>query len=178
MVNLREKPYYLNDEQIQWVEDTIAGMTIEEKIGQLFVNMVGNEEERKPENIKKVLDTYHPGAIRYHNAPKDVLWDMANCLQESTKIPLLIASNCEQGRETAGVGGGTLIANGAAMAAIDSEDAVYEMATISAREATAVGCNWELRSDRGYPLPTGEIRSFSSVPSMIIRTMQRRSSKG
>ena len=28
MVNLREKPYYLNDEQIQWVEDTIAGMTI------------------------------------------------------------------------------------------------------------------------------------------------------
>ena len=42
MVNLREKPYYLNDEQIQWVEDTIAGMTIEEKIGQLFVNMVGN----------------------------------------------------------------------------------------------------------------------------------------
>ena len=44
MVNLREKPYYLNDEQIQWVEDTIAGMTIEEKIGQLFVNMVGNAE--------------------------------------------------------------------------------------------------------------------------------------
>ena len=57
MVNLREKPYYLNDEQIKWVEDTIAGMPIEEKIGQLFVNMVGNAEERKPENTKKVLDT-------------------------------------------------------------------------------------------------------------------------
>ena len=52
MVNLREKPYYLNEEQIQWVEDTIAGMTTEEKIGQLFVNMVANAEERKPENIK------------------------------------------------------------------------------------------------------------------------------
>ena len=49
MVNLREKPYYLNEEQIQWVEDTIAGMTTEEKIGQLFVNMVANAEERKPE---------------------------------------------------------------------------------------------------------------------------------
>ena len=59
MVNLREKPYYLNDEQIQWVEDTIAGMTIEEKIGQLFVNMVGNAEERKPENIKKEIGRAH-----------------------------------------------------------------------------------------------------------------------
>ena len=24
MVNLKEKPYYLNDRQIQWVEDTIV----------------------------------------------------------------------------------------------------------------------------------------------------------
>ena len=31
MVNLKEKPYYLNDQQIAWVEETIANMTIEEK---------------------------------------------------------------------------------------------------------------------------------------------------
>ena len=36
MVDLRQKPYYLNEEQIKWVEDTIASMTVEEKIGQLF----------------------------------------------------------------------------------------------------------------------------------------------
>ena len=172
MVNLREKPYYLNDEQIKWVEDTIAGMTIEEKIGQLFVNMVGNAEERKPENIKKVLDTYHPGAIRYHNAPKEELWDMANCLQENTKIPLLIASNCEQGGN-GGVGGGTPIANGAAMAAIDSEDAVYEMATISAREAAAVGCNWNFAPivDILYNWRNTivQLRAFNDNPDDIIR---------
>ena len=118
MVNLKEKPYYLNDRQIQWVEDTIAAMTLEEKIGQLFVNMVANEEERKPENIKKVLDTYHPGAIRYHNAPKEELWDMADCLQKTSKVPLLIASNCEAGGNV-GMQGGTALANGAAMAAMD-----------------------------------------------------------
>ena len=33
MVNLREKPYYLNEEDMKWVEDTIASMTDEEKIG-------------------------------------------------------------------------------------------------------------------------------------------------
>ena len=41
MVDLTKKPYYLNEEQIKWVEETIASMTVEEKIGQLFVNMVG-----------------------------------------------------------------------------------------------------------------------------------------
>lgn len=51
MVDLRKKPYYLSEEQVQWVEDTINSMTIEEKIGQLFVNMV---TDRSPEALKEV----------------------------------------------------------------------------------------------------------------------------
>lgn len=172
MVNLKEKPYYLNEEQIQWVEDTIVGMTDEEKIGQLFVNMVANEEERKPENIKKVLDTYHPGAIRYHNAPKEELWDMADCLQKTTKIPLLIASNCEAGGN-GGTLGGTPIANGAAMAAINSENAVYRMAEVSAREAAAVGCNWNFAPvvDLTYNWRNTivQLRAFNHDPDDVIR---------
>ena len=141
MVDLRQKPYYLNEEQIKWVEDTIASMTVEEKIGQLFVNMVANADERRPEAIQAMLSTYHPGAIRYHNAPKEELWDMAKNLQDFSKIPLLIASNCEMGGN-GGVNEGTTLANGAAMAAMDSEEEVYRMAAISAKESEAVGCNW------------------------------------
>ena len=172
MVNLREKPYYLNDEQIKWVEDTIASMTIEEKIGQLFVNMVANEEERKPENIKKVLDTYHPGAIRYHNAPKEELWEMANCLQQTTKVPLLIASNCEAGGN-GGTKGGTPIANGAAMAAIDLEEEVFRMAEVAAREAAAIGCNWNFAPVVDLPYNWRntiiQLRAFNDNPEDVIR---------
>lgn len=172
MVNLREKPYYLNDEQIKWVEDTIASMTIEEKIGQLFVNMVANEEERKPENIKKVLDTYHPGAIRYHNASKEELLDMTNCLQQTTKIPLLIASNCEAGGN-GGTKGGTPIANGAALAAIDSEDAVLQMAEVAAKEAAAIGCNWNFAPIVDLPYNWRntiiQLRAFNNNPDDVIR---------
>lgn len=172
MVNLKEKPYYLNDRQIQWVEDTIAAMTLEEKIGQLFVNMVANEEERKPENIKKVLDTYHPGAIRYHNAPKEELWDMADCLQKTSKVPLLIASNCEAGGN-GGMQGGTALANGAAMAAMDSEEMVFKMAEISAREAAAVGCNWNFAPvvDLTYNWRNTivQLRAFNDEPDDVIR---------
>ena len=110
MVNLKEKPYYLSDEDIKWVEDTIAGMSDEEKVGQLFVNMVTDFSE---ESIKHVAETYHPGALRYHNTAADKLWDMVNTFQSYSRIPLLVASNCEAGGN-GGVGGGTGVSCGAA----------------------------------------------------------------
>jgi hypothetical protein len=36
MVDLRAKPYHLSDEDIAWVESIIAGMTDEEKVGQIW----------------------------------------------------------------------------------------------------------------------------------------------
>lgn len=36
MVQYREKPFYLGEDEIQWVEEALASMTLEEKIGQLF----------------------------------------------------------------------------------------------------------------------------------------------
>ena len=39
LVDLKAKPFYLSDEDIAWVENTIAEMTTEEKIGQLFINL-------------------------------------------------------------------------------------------------------------------------------------------
>lgn len=138
MVNLREKPYYLKDEDIRWVEDTIASMTDEEKIGQLFVNMVTS---RKPEDLENVVKNYHVGAIRYHNTSPEELYEQNRILQEHSRIPLLIASNCEAGGN-GGVGGGTAVACGAATAAADDEETAYEVARIGAAESAAIGCNW------------------------------------
>ena len=138
MVNLREKPYYLKDEDIRWVEDTIASMTDEEKIGQLFVNMVTS---RKPEDLENVVKNYHVGAIRYHNTSPEELYEQNRILQEHSRIPLLIASNCEAGGN-GGVGGGTAVACGAATAAVDDEETAYEVARIGAAESAAIGCNW------------------------------------
>ena len=41
MVDLRAKPYFLNDAQIGWVERTVDEMTLDEKLGQLFVLLKG-----------------------------------------------------------------------------------------------------------------------------------------
>ncbi len=36
-VDLRGTPFFLSDHQIQWVESTLSAMTLDEKIGQLFI---------------------------------------------------------------------------------------------------------------------------------------------
>ena len=46
-VTMKEKPFYLKDEQIEWVEKTLDSMTLDEKIGQLFlvIGLADDEEE-------------------------------------------------------------------------------------------------------------------------------------
>ena len=44
-VNLKAIPYCLSDEDIAWVEKTIAGMTDEEKVGQLFFENRGQSTD-------------------------------------------------------------------------------------------------------------------------------------
>lgn len=169
MVNLREKPYYLNDEDLSWVENTIASMSDEEKVGQLFVCMVNSREEK---DLKEVLDKYHPGAFRYQNASPKELYDQNKILQDNSKIPLLIASNCEAGGN-GGVGGGTAVASGAAIAASQSEEAAYKMAEIGAKEASAIGCNWNFAPvvDLTYNWRNTivQTRAFNHNPDDVIR---------
>ena len=45
MVDLKAKPYCLPDEDVRWVEETIAGMTPEEKVGQLFFQLTASQDE-------------------------------------------------------------------------------------------------------------------------------------
>ena len=45
MTNLKAKPYCLSDEDVQWVQNTIASMTDEEKVGQLFFQLTAGIDE-------------------------------------------------------------------------------------------------------------------------------------
>ena len=79
MVDLRAKPYYLNDEDIAWVENTIAGMTDEEKVGQLFWQLTaGNSEEY----LKELMEKYHLGGCRYNGMPGQMVLNQNRILQK------------------------------------------------------------------------------------------------
>ena len=84
MVNLKDKPFYLNDEQIKWVEDTIANMSEDEKIGQLFIvmNIAKDNEEEIKEVVEKYIHQARKCAIKNHDRKKmnDVVYGKINDL--------------------------------------------------------------------------------------------------
>ncbi len=138
MVNLKAKPYDLDDEAIQWVERTIASMTLDEKIGQLFVNMGAN---RTQEYLTQVLRDYKFGAVRYNPGPAAAVHEQNRILQENSKIPLLIASNAEAGGNGACTDG-TYVGFPIKLGAAADPQWAYEMGRISGVESSAIGCNW------------------------------------
>ena len=138
MVNLQLKPFYLSDNDIAWVEKTLSGMTIEEKIGQLFINLF---HDLNPESAKELIDTYHIGGARYMGAKAEDVYHFSSHLQRFSKIPMFVACNCDSGGDGA-CKDGTYIASAAQVEATGNEEVAYNAGYVSGREATAIGCNW------------------------------------
>lgn len=138
MVNLRGKPFYLNDEQIEWVEKTFASMTTEEKAMQLFVQL---SHVRQEEQIKHIVENYKQGGLRWQGGDAYANWEHNMTYQKYSKIPLLIAGNCDDGGN--GIASdGTFVATAAAAAASADEETAYNIGYVAAKEASAIGCNW------------------------------------
>ena len=151
-VNLKAKPYYLRDEDIKWVEDTIAGMTTEEKIGQLFI---GHFHDMNLEHASEIIEKYHVGGARYKdaNTTKKEVYDFLKHLQAESKLPLLIAANCDNGGDGC-CGDGTYVATAAAVEASGSEKVAYYSltfiwATLTYRRKSLIigGRYWDRTSD-------------------------------
>ena len=138
MVNLKAKPFYLTDEQISWVEDTIAHMTKEEKIGQLFIHLTGSNKE---EDVKEEVERMHMVGIRFNPRSKEEMWEMNYNFQKCSKIPVLSAVNVESGGNGASKDG-TFIGNEMKVAATGDTKYAYELGRICGIETKATGSNW------------------------------------
>lgn len=137
MVNFKSNPFYLDDEAIKWVKDTISQMSIEEKIGQLFFNMGSSRTE---DYLKDSVQKYHIGGIRYNPGSSLEIYEQNRILQENAKIPLIIACNTESGGNGACTDG-TFIGDPVKIGATGDEKYAYEMGRMSNKEAAAIGCN-------------------------------------
>ena len=169
IINLKAKPFELDNEAIQWVERTIADMTLEEKIGQLFICLGKRSDEAY---IRQMVNKYHIGGARFTETAAEKIYAQNCCYQQNSKIPLLIAVNCETG----GNGickEGTFVATEAECGASGDAETAYWMGKISGREAEAVGCNWNFA-------PIADIvtnwrntivnsRSFGKAPDIVLK---------
>ena len=137
MVDLRAKPYHLSDEDIAWVESTIASMTDEKKVGQLFWQLTaGNSEEY----LKELMEKYHLGGCRYNGMPGQMVLNQNRLLQKYAKVPVFIACNPEQGGN--GVcPDGTFVSSQIKIGATGKTEHAKTMGYISGAQIKATGCN-------------------------------------
>jgi len=168
MIDLKAKPFYLSEKDIAWVENTLASLTTDEKLGQIFVDMLnGNTDEE----IEQLIGKYHMGGFRYGNRTPVELHHQNLAIQKYSKIPALIAANIESGG-SGGVGGGTHLGDPVAIGASQNTQNAYNMAYYGCKEAAAIGCNWTFAPivDITYNWRNCVIanRSFGSDPEQVL----------
>ncbi|NLI19664.1 MAG: glycoside hydrolase family 3 protein, partial [Actinomycetales bacterium] len=143
LVDLKAAPYNLDDGQVAWVEETLASMTLDEQVGQLFTNLFFfglDEFSGNPYTAEEILEKFHIGVARYHGGTAEKVQELLNRLQAASKIPLLVAANCDSGGNGA-MSDGTYIASGAQTEASQSTEVARNAGYVSGREMRAIGAN-------------------------------------
>ncbi|MBQ2677140.1 MAG: beta-hexosaminidase [Clostridia bacterium] len=167
MIDLKAKPYYLSDEDINWVNTTIAQMTDEEKVGQLFFQLTAGMDQ---EYLKELVEKYHLGGCRYNNMPGNYVQMQNSMLQNFSKIPLFIACNTEAGGNGA-CSDGTYIGSGIKIGATKNKDYATMLGKYSNQEAAALGCNMAFAPvcDIHYNWENTEVvaRAFGNDPENV-----------
>lgn len=168
MIRYKEKPFYLTDKEVEWVEKTYASMTKEEKIGQLFCPIVFTKEEQE---LKELVHNWHIGGMLYREGPGEELRQAHKVLQDNSKIPLLTSSNLEYGGNGSALEG-TYFGREMLAAATGDVEKAYQLGKVSCSEGAAVGVNWSFAPvtdlDLNYHNPITNVRTFGSSLETVI----------
>lgn len=168
MIQYKENPFYLTEEQVQWVESTYDSMSLEEKIGQLFCPIIFTKDEKE---LKELVETKHIGGMLYREGPGEELRQSHKILQDASKIPLLTASNLEYGGNGSAIEG-TYYGREMLAAATGDVERAYQLGKVSCSEGAAVGVNWSFAPvvdlDLNYHNPITNVRTFGSDLQTVI----------
>ncbi|WP_329155598.1 glycoside hydrolase family 3 protein [Streptomyces anulatus] len=173
----------------------IAGMSLEEKVGQLFVMRVYGHSATDPDqadidaNLKEIgvrtaaelISTYHVGGIIYftwaHNTrdPHQIA-DLSNGLQRAalagrSRLPLLVSTDQEHGIVCRVGEPATLLPGAMALGAGGSRSDTRRAAWIAGAELAALGVNQNYAPDADVNVnpanPVIGVRSFGSDPDAV-----------
>jgi beta-N-acetylhexosaminidase len=167
-VDLKAAPFNLDDAAVAWVNSTLESMTLEEKIGQLFIN---HNNDYSPEYLDGVLEDFHVGGMRYRPGPSGAVQEHIRYAQSKSKVPLLVASNPEMG----GAGScddGTFVSTHLQAGSHPDKSIARQMGQVAGVETAALGCNWAFAPivDIHYNWRNTVIstRSFGNTPEIVV----------
>ncbi|OYD09010.1 beta-N-acetylhexosaminidase [Paludifilum halophilum] len=167
-----------------WVEKKIAQMTLDEKIGQMF--MVGFQNGDQParevnEQVQKLILEEHVGGIILFDRNVENPWQVAGLtrrlqqlsLTSSPGIPLLISMDQEGGKIVRMREGVTVFPGNMAIGATRDSSLAYRAGRITGEELRAMGINMNLAPvldvNNNAKNPIIGVRSFAGDPVLAAR---------
>lgn len=176
-------PIHLDRNGEKWAEKTLQHLSLEEKIGQVFMIWVRAEflNVDSPEylRLRDTMGKYHLGSFAmtvpydppflYRTQPYEAA-ELLNRLQQDSKLPLLIAADFERG-VTMRLHGATEFPHAMAFGAAGKLDYAEAFGRITAQEARAIGVHWnffpvvDVNSNPANPIIN--TRSFGADPQQV-----------
>jgi len=174
---------HLDREGKKWAEKTLHKLSVEEKVGQVFMIWVRAEflNVASPEylELRDNLQKYHLGGFAmtvrwdppflYRNQPYEAA-ELLNRLQQESKLPLLIAADFERGVSMR-LHGTTVFPHAMAFGAAGKTDYAEAFGRITAQESRAIGVQWNFFPDadvNSNPAnPIINTRSFGEDPEQV-----------
>lgn len=176
-----------------WVEQALATMSLEEKVGQMlivdFAAIFTNREHENWQRITRLIREQHIGGFILAGGSLHSIALLTNELQGLSKWPLLVNADMETGatffqpwRRARGrapdlpaflSGGGTAFPPLMAIGATRSDEFAYEIGRLTALEARAIGIHWTnapvLDINNNPRNPIINTRSFGEDPELVAR---------
>ncbi|WFR55701.1 glycoside hydrolase family 3 N-terminal domain-containing protein [Anaerocolumna sp. AGMB13025] len=164
---LRKNPFNLTKKQAEWVKSTLEGLTVEEKIGQLFHLIMYSSDEAY---LGELVHKYKIGGIMGRPMPLEECCKAINYLQKESKIPMLISANFEAGGDGM-IAEGTNIGPNMMIGATGNPEFAGKQGYVCAREGLAAGANYAFAPvidiDYNFRNPIMATRLYGSDPKLV-----------
>jgi len=167
----------------RWAKATLRGMSLEEKVGQLFMIWVRsrflNEESPDYRKLVEEIRTYHvgglalsvpvDGSLLVKSRPEEAAL-LLNRLQRESALPLIVAADFESGVWVR-LEGSTVFPQAMAFGAAGRTDHAEAFGRVTALEARSVGVHWnffpvaDVNSNPANPIVN--TRSFGEDPQQV-----------
>ncbi len=177
------RPIHLDKAGQKWADKTLRKMSTEEKVGQLFgIKVLAqflNDADPIFIQLRDNLRKYHIGSLVMTvpvdgpvllKSDPDVAAELLNRLQESSKLPLIVAADFERGLSMR-LNGATVFPHAMVFGATGKPENAEVFGRITAFEARAIGVHWNFFPDadvNSNPAnPIINTRSFGEDPKQV-----------
>lgn len=180
---IKRGPVHLDNDGKKWAQKTLKKLSVEEKIGQLFMvwsyaeflNVASPDFVKLRDTVRKyhlgglALTVREEGPFLYRNQPLEAAM-VTNELQRESKLPLIFAADFERGVSMR-LHGTTVFPHAMAFGATGYPEYAAVFGRITALEARAIGVHWNFFPDadvNSNPAnPIINTRSFGEDPQAV-----------